>query len=406
MAGKWYAGQCAHQQLDPYEWETAHKWLMTDLRRDHCMGNVLERRATELLEIGAPYDEESGLDTLDNRFEVSPSIMLDDTFRILDRARCISMDIARNHLEDPEFNLIEWYGTELLKIDLQESPSQAILSCTKYQRHDEIDNDNTKYEPGPEDKASLENLNLASIQVDRNRYPHLQGNAASVVKGNTRILHKPAVPQVKINGHPEPERALVDTGSLRGLMSSKLADQVKIKKSTLHIPLQLAPAKRSRSKVNLTTEAGLQCQNIDTQRYFEITDHPARIIIGRDDPELTQKGHDTKLMVHAMSAKEQALVVGARADLQRQAESLCRDVYETDLPPLRDTNHGTIPLIDELKICPRGRSKYPKSFRSQWAGERKANLESGRREVTSSGNKATPELKMSPPQLRTVIALE
>ena len=126
------------------------------------------------------------------------------------------MNIARDHLENPEFNLIKWYGTELLKIDLQES--QAILSRTKYQHR--IDKDNTKYEPGPKGKAPLGNLDLASVQVDQNKYLDLQRNAVSVER-DTRILHKPAVPRVKINGHPE--RALpVDTGSLRDLRMSSI----------------------------------------------------------------------------------------------------------------------------------------------------------------------------------------
>jgi hypothetical protein len=56
--------------------ETAHKWLMTDLRRDHCIGDVLEKRATKLLGIGAPYNKETSLDVLENWFNVSSCISL------------------------------------------------------------------------------------------------------------------------------------------------------------------------------------------------------------------------------------------------------------------------------------------------------------------------------------------
>ena len=80
---------------------------MTDLQRDHCIENILEKRATQLLMYGAAYNEESVLDMLDDWFDVSPNIVLIDTYRILDRAHCISVDITRHHLEDPEFNLIE-----------------------------------------------------------------------------------------------------------------------------------------------------------------------------------------------------------------------------------------------------------------------------------------------------------
>jgi hypothetical protein len=91
---------------------------MMDLKWDHCTGSALERRATHLLELGSPYNEESSSDMLHNQFHVSPSIVLRDTFRILDQARCISIDIARGHLENLDFNLIEWYGARLLEIDL------------------------------------------------------------------------------------------------------------------------------------------------------------------------------------------------------------------------------------------------------------------------------------------------
>ena len=54
-----------------------------------------------------------------------------------------------------------------------------------------------------------ETIELAGIQVDRNRYPALQQNAAQV-KGHQRILPKPIVAKVTVNGHPA--RALLDSG--------------------------------------------------------------------------------------------------------------------------------------------------------------------------------------------------
>jgi hypothetical protein len=47
-------------------------------------GSALERRAMHLLELGSPYNEKSSSDVLHNRFHVSPSIVLRDTFWILD----------------------------------------------------------------------------------------------------------------------------------------------------------------------------------------------------------------------------------------------------------------------------------------------------------------------------------
>jgi hypothetical protein len=78
--GKWYAEQCAHQCQDPYQWETTHKWLMMDLKKDHHIGYVWEKRAVHLLDLGMPYNKESKLDMLDNWFEVNLSMVQAETF--------------------------------------------------------------------------------------------------------------------------------------------------------------------------------------------------------------------------------------------------------------------------------------------------------------------------------------
>ena len=205
-------------------------------------------------------------------------------------------------------------------------------------------------------------------------------------------------------------------------MSTTLADQLKVKKTTLSSPLGLQLAVQgSRSKINVTTTARFQYQNIDSLRHFDIIlgtpwlyqhsvcigFNPARIIVGQDKPITVRNGQDTKLMVHALSTNDNALEA-ARAELQRLAKPLCRDVDQTDLPPFRVINHK-IPLIDESKIYPWRPSKCPEVFRIQWAEKRDAYLKSGRWKVTSSGNTVPmlliPKPKTSPPQLRTVVDL-
>ena len=193
------------------------------------MGEALEKKATQLLELRASYNEESGSDMPEDQFNVSPSIVQADTFRILDHACCISMDIAWDLLEEPEFNLIEWFSSQLLEIDHQEL--QAILSSTEYQH--QIAENKTKIKPT---NTQLGSLSLARAQVDCRNYPQLQRNASSI-KRDTRILPKPVVLQVRINGHPA--QALVDTGSLGEFMSSTLADQLKVKRKILGAPLGL-----------------------------------------------------------------------------------------------------------------------------------------------------------------------
>jgi hypothetical protein len=112
-------------------------------------------------------------------------------------------------------------------------------------------------------------------------------------------------------------------------------------------------------------------------------------------------------MVHALSTDEQAIET-SRSELQRQAESLCQNVDETDLPLFWAINH-TIPLIDESKVYPWRPSKCPKVFRAQWAEKRDAYLKSGRWKIMSSGNTVPmlliPKPKTFPVQLRTVFDL-
>lgn len=103
-------------------------------------------------------------------------------------------------------------------------------------------------------------MELSGIQVDKNKYPALQQNTAQI-KGNQRILPKPIIVKVLVNGHPA--RALLDSRSLGDFMSSTLADQLALKKEILNtlLALQLA-VQGSRSKVNSVATAQLQYQNI------------------------------------------------------------------------------------------------------------------------------------------------
>jgi hypothetical protein len=223
----------------------------------------------------------------------------------------------------------------------------------------------------------------------------------------------------------------MDSGSLGDFISSTLANQLKVRKESLSVSLGLQLAVQgSRSKINTTAEARIQYQGINDIQHFDVINlnnydiilgtpwlyqhevcvgfNLARIIIGRDKPEPIWSGHDTKLMVHALSTDEQSIET-ARSELQRQAESLCRNVDETDLPLFRAINH-TIPLIDESKVYPWRPSKCPEVFRAQWAEKRDAYLKSGQWKITSSRNTVPmlliPKPKTFPVQLRTVFDLQ
>ena len=220
-------------------------------------------------------------------------------------------------------------------------------------------------------------LELGGIQLDQSKFPSLQQNAAQV-KGGHRVLPRPLVVKVTVDGYPA--RALLDSGSLGDFISSTLADQLTLKRKTLDSPLSLQLAVQgSRSKVNSVATAQLQYQGIKEERTLDIINinsydlilgtpwlyqhqvcigfNPARIIIGSDSAQPVSIGAETKLLVHSLSPDEQILE-DAREELRSYALPLCKDVHETDLPPHRAINH-TIPLIDENKIYPWRPSKCP-----------------------------------------------
>ena len=272
-------------------------------------------------------------------------------------------------------------------------------------------------------------VELNGVQVDRNRYPFLQCNSAQI-KGNIRILPKPIVVRVAINGHPA--RALLDSGSLGDFLSSTLADQLSIKKEMLEFPLSLQLAVQgSRSKVNAKASVKLEYQDISEIRTFDIINicinsydlilgtpwmfqhqiclgfNPARVVVGSDIALAIRSGADTKLMTAGITLEER-LLDDVREDLKRYAEPLCKEMHETGFPPLRDINH-TIPLVDESKTYPWRPSRCPEAFREQWAEKRDAYLKTGRWELTTAGNTVPmlliPKPNTNPPLLRTVVDL-
>ena len=89
--------------------------------------------------------------------------------------------------------------------------------------------------------------------------------------------------------------------------------------------------------------------------------NPARIVIGNEIALPMKAGADTKLMAAGISLGDEE-VNAVREELVQLAIPLCREVDETELPPLRDINH-TIPLIDEAKTYPWRSSRCPEAFR-------------------------------------------
>jgi hypothetical protein len=221
-----------------------------------------------------------------------------------------------------------------------------------------------------EDQDLISELELNRVQVPRGSYAALQRNAA-VPKDFTRTVPKPVVIVVHVNGHPA--RALLDSGSLGDFMSTSLADQLKVQKVMLWKPLSLQLAVQgSRSKVNWGTTVHFKYQSIDEDRYFDIMNlsnydlilgtpwlfahqttfglNPTHVIVGSNMSKPLQGNVVTKIVSRAMDVLQEE-VLRVREELIEYAQPLCKEMEETDLPPLRSINHEIL-LIDKEMIYP------------------------------------------------------
>jgi hypothetical protein len=357
-----------------------------------------------------------------------------EILEIFDRVQGFEAHIHVSLLRWPAFSIGKWYAEQCARNSNLPTPGTRVEEWMNNHDWEDTIMGYLPYSavaaPDMKETVPLGDLDLGGVQVDRTRFPALQRSAAHV-KGNHRVLPRPIVVKVLVNGYPA--RALLDSGSLGDFMSSTLADQLNVKRETLTVPLALQLAVQgSRSKVNSLATVNLQYQGVDEERTLDIINinnydlilgtpwmyqhqvclgfNPARVVIGSDNATPLKAGVDTKLMAYSLDPESQR-IDQAKEEIRRLADPLCKEVDETELPPLRDINH-TIPLIDETKTYPWRPSRCPEAFRPQWAEKRDAYaayLKSGRWKITSAGNTVPmlliPKPGTVPPQLRTVIDL-
>ena len=397
---------------------------------DQCLDDrSLTERLSDTLTVCQPFPGDDYGPPVDDsyikgqpRFEIKPVKF--ELIQIYDRVQGFEAHIHTSRLQDPEFLVGRWYAEQCAFIQDMERPWQVARRWADTKPQPDLcmkstvsESENYDLEPAP-----LDDMELGGVQVDRSKYPSLQRNAAQV-KGNQRILPKPIVVRVHVEGRPA--RALLDSGSLGDFISSTLADQLSLKREQLETPLSLQLAVQgSRSKVNTRVSVNLQYQTINETCTLDVINinnydlilgtpwlyqhqvcvgfNPSRVVIGSDSSQPVKVGIDTKLMVAGMSLEDQQLE-DTREELRRYAEPLCKEMHETGLPPLRDINH-TIPLIDEKKTYTWRPSKCPEAFRDQWAEKRDAYLKSGRWEITSSGN-TVPMLLIPKPNTSNPVQL-
>ena len=157
-------------------------------------------------------------------------------------------------------------------------------------------------------------------------------------------------------------------------MSATLVDQLKLKRTNFKTPLGLQLAVQgSRSKINSFVNVNYSYQDIVDSRRFDVANlndydvilgtpwiwqhkvcvglNPPRILIGSNAPIPIIAGPDTKHLLGAAALTIDNELSNVRQELMDYAESICRNVEDTELPPFRAINHS-IPLIDESKIYP------------------------------------------------------
>ena len=164
-------------------------------------------------------------------------------------------------------------------------------------------------------------VGLRALQIDQKSYAAIQRTLATV-KDKTRLLPKPVVLKVKVNGNAA--RALVDSGAQGDFISSTLVNQLKLKRHefTELLKLQLA-VQGSRSIINAQVDACFQFGEMDEQRVFDVINlnnyniilgtpwmyqhqvciglNSAKIPVGSKASIPIMKGVDTKPLANAIS---------------------------------------------------------------------------------------------------------
>ena len=389
--GKWFAECCTISSQEEFPWEIAHEWMAGI---DWLKTTIAGRNGPVKSKVDPPVDDDDDDDDSDDSdtHDHGPSDH--------DESECFAWKGWRNPALRTSEQIVEDNGS----------------------------NDEGSYEIRDLFETTMA---LCGVQVDRNKYVNVQRNASRVKGANDRVLPKPVVIKFLVNGLPV--RALIDSGSLGDFISSTLVDQLKLKRTILDKPLGLQLAVQgSRSKINASVDVNYSYQNIQDSRKFDIANlndydvilgtpwmwqhrvciglNPARIVIGSDTPLPIIPGPDTKLLLNAVSLSPDDEIVKAREELVAYADPICRNVEETELPPLRAINH-TIPLIDENKVYPWRPSRCPEAFRSQWNQKRDAYLKSGRWKISTARNALPmllipkPHKPKNAPELRTVFDL-
>ncbi|KAF8126237.1 hypothetical protein K438DRAFT_2001507 [Mycena galopus ATCC 62051] len=164
-------------------------------------------------------------------------------------------EISEATLMSPKLDLVNWVHRRKLKFTLREYNLDFGWATTEEEHYlDSIFG------------TVLECLYCGGVQVPPGSMKGIT-RTASTPRIPERVVAKPLIIVVLVNGNPV--RALVDSGSLGDLISTTVADQLRLKRSELADPITLQLAVQgSRSKINHSVTVNCRYQDINADRTF------------------------------------------------------------------------------------------------------------------------------------------
>ncbi|KZV87926.1 hypothetical protein EXIGLDRAFT_620036, partial [Exidia glandulosa HHB12029] len=248
----------------------------------------------------------------------------------------------------------------------------------------------------------------------------VQGHAtrgAARLRQEDRALPMPVYVEVRINGHTCV--GFIDSGSMIDMMSTTLADQLKLKLRAKSTPMSLQLAVTgSHSKINVECETDFEYQEIRERRTWDVANldlydivlgtpflwqhsvligmNPTRVFIGSVISKPLQ-GDSMVIVRSAAASVTLQSVETLRQRIFEEASDLFKEAAKTPLPPMRAINHE-IPLKDETKTYPYRPSRCPEALRPLWIQKKLDYLNTGRWRYAAGGGSCCPLMIIPKPK--------
>ncbi|KAG8915434.1 hypothetical protein FRC02_004520 [Tulasnella sp. 418] len=345
-----------------------------DIRERIVKEATMRRGIPHRLMMGLPYpgdtDAEDGIDNFSpsdpQRWFVYPfnteTYLIDDC--LLGDSAKVPMDLLWDENFDLGMFIAEHKSAYLESLSNDKRGPADRMVSEVFQHAEPRKDDNRESEGDVGDNLGMEHLHLNAIRGSKGRnkdnaatqqYLDLLERNASKPKDFERVVPRAIVVNVSIAGHPC--RALLDTGSLADFVSSKLADQLKLRVEKLEkpLPVQLAVT-GSRAAINASVVVDFAYQEISEKRRFDVINldnydvilgtpflfqhkvalgfNPSEVDIGSVEA-LKVEGEHVAVITSRATDILQSELDKIRDMLKEEARDLCKQMSETELPPYR-----------------------------------------------------------------------